>query len=68
MTYTWKDKHEGEYFIKKRPDKYKRWQQGHSNAQGRSMDKKDNSSSNIVKKEQDNRQFRYIGRNMKEQY
>jgi len=32
------------------------------------MDKKDNSSSNVVKKEQDDRQFRYIRRNIKEQY
>ena len=53
IVYTWKDEHKDGYFIKERPGRYKREQQGCSDAQRRIVDKKNNSKGNNIKKKQD---------------
>ena len=64
MTYTWKDKHEDRYSIKKRSSEHSRRQQRCPNAEGRTIDKKNNSRNNNTKKTQNNGKFKFIRRNM----
>ena len=66
MTYTRKDEHKSRYFVKKRSSKYKRRQQRCLTTQGRTMDKKNNSRSNYVEKNYNNKQIRNSERNQEE--
>ena len=57
MTYSKEDKHKSRYFVKERSSKYKGEQQGCSVTQGRTMDKENNSRSNHVEEDYNNRQI-----------
>ena len=50
-TYFWKSKHESRYFIKEGPGEHSRQQQRHSNAEERTMEKKNNGWNYDVEKE-----------------
>jgi len=65
MTYTWKDKYKGWYFIKERSDGYKRQQQRFSNVEKRTLDKMtDNSECQSDIKETSGRRNHFTRRNM----
>ena len=66
MTYIWKDKHKSKYYIKKGSGGHLRGQQECPNAEGRTMDKKNNSRSNYVEKNYNNKQIRNSERNQEE--
>ena len=55
MAHSRKDKYKGRHLVKERLDQYKRRQQGCSSAQERTMDEKDNSRSNNVEKDNNNK-------------
>ena len=68
MTYPREDRYESGHLVKKGLSKYKRGQQGCSITQRRTMDKKNNSGSNNVEKNNYNRWLENNERNQKEQY
>jgi len=63
--YIWKNEHKGRYSIKEGSNRYTGRQQGCSDAQGRIMNKKNNSRDNDVEEKQDNGKIRSIRRNVK---
>ena len=65
MAYTWKNKYKDRYSIMEESNRYMERQQGYSDAQGRTVNKENNSRDNNVKEKQDDRKFRSIRKNMK---
>ena len=55
-TYSWKSKHKSRYSIKEEPGEHSRQQQRCSNAEGRTMENKNNGWNYNVEKEQCNRE------------
>ena len=68
ITYSRKDEYKNRHFVKEEPSKYKRGQQGCPITQRRTIDDKNDSRGNNVKKNGYNRWLGNDERNQKEQH